>query len=357
MTLLELLVVVAILAVLATVAIQSTTEIGDQTRYEATQRTVSSFRAAVLGPEGQMSPDGSPVLTGFLSDMGRLPLSVSITSPDLNAQGALLELYSETLPAGLSAYAVRTVSPSTTTPLMVGVTSINTNEVYGSLSAGFVRVPAGWRGPYIRKPSSRYTMVDGWDKPMVSRWDLGIANEEVAVWPTMLLEYRTNLASFGYGSDQLYTPVLSANREVSGVVTSSGFEGAPTASGVYTGTFDSTISRTEVQNDLIVQVSTPPGKYSTTNSFNLLLMAYGPNPNVATDGKPLQVYAQQVVFAASTTQITLSGALAPTVGTRVFRAVLRTNSAATYSAANYARSAPLTVPVTRFTQSVNLLIP
>jgi prepilin-type N-terminal cleavage/methylation domain-containing protein len=366
MTLLELLVVVAILAVLATVAIQSTSEIGDQTRFEASQKSVSAFRAAVLGPDGQVAPDGSPIASGFLSDIGRLPRVSTILDADFNDQGGLPELYSETLPAGLRPYAVWTVGSANTTAVTAPVppatfNALNTNEVfasYGNLAAGFIRVPAGWRGPYIRKPSSSYTLLDGWQKPLVSRWELGTSVAEIPIWPSMLLEFRTNLTTYGYGSSQLYTPILSSGRECSGIMTTSGFEGAPNAAGVYSSVFESLISQNDVRNDLVVQVVTPAGKYSTTSNFQLLLMVYGPNPNVASDNRPLFVYAQQATYTSAQFQFTLSGLMAPTAGLRVFRAVLNINpTASTYSHANYVRSPPIAVPITRLTQSVNISIP
>lgn len=358
MTLLELLVVVAILAILASVAIQSTSEIGEQTRYDATQKTVEAFRGAVLGPSGQLAPDGSSILSGFLSDMGRLPLAKSITTADGDQQGSLLELYSESLPGDLKAYSVHTVtSGNTFATLGSGDWSRHTNEVFGGLASGFIRVPAGWRGPYLRKPSSVYTLVDGWEKPIVSRWELGLTVDVVQNWPTMLLEFRTiTTGTLGYGPSQAYTPILTSGREVSGVFCGSGFDGSFTP-GTYSATFDSLISQSEIRNDLIVQVTVPAGKYSTASSFPLLLMSYGPNPNVAIDNKPVQVYAQQSPLAASQIQFTLAGSLAPSVGVRVFRAVLKTNSVANTSATNYVRSPPIVVPVTRFTQSINIPLP
>ncbi len=298
-----------------------------------------------------MAPDGSSVLSGFLSDMGRLPRSLSITTPLGDSVGGLPELYSETLPSGLKPYAVYNVSSANTTAIYAsGYNSTNNSQVFGSVG-DIIRVPAGWRGPYIRKPSSMFSMVDGWEKPIVSRWELGTNIFDLSIWPSALLEFRTDPAAFGFGVDQIYTPVLTAGREVAGIFTTSGFEGSPTGGGVYSGQFESLVSSNEIRNDIVVQVTAPAGKYSTTSSFPLLLMAYGPNPNVVADTRPVQVYAQQTVFAASQTQFTLTGTAAPTVGVRVFRAVLRTNLTGSV------RSPPIVVPVTRFTQSINIPLP
>lgn len=358
MTLLELLVVVAILAVLATIAVQSTSQIGDQTRFESTQKTVDSFRGAVLGPQGQIGPDGGSLLSGFLSDMGRLPFSSSITSAS-GDQGALVELYAEALPPGLQAYGVHTVNPLNTVAIPGTAVdwSLHTNEVFvGSVSGGFVRVPAGWRGPYLRKPASQYTIVDGWEKPIVSRWDKGTNIDLVDTWPSGLLEFRTNSAAYPYRMNGDYTPILTSYRPVSGLFTQSGFEGAP-VTGAYAGQFESLISQSEIRNAVLVQVTAPTGKYSTTSSFSLLLTVYGPNPNVSSDGRPIQVVAQQVTFSSNPIQIVLSSSLAPTVGVRVFRASLKTNNVANPSLTNYVRSAPMVVPITRYTQSINIPLP
>ena len=76
LTLVELLVVLAILIILTTVAISATDQFLEQARHDATQRTLQSIQDAIMGPANQRAPDGSMVITGFVSDMGRLPTPV-----------------------------------------------------------------------------------------------------------------------------------------------------------------------------------------------------------------------------------------------------------------------------------------
>ena len=159
MTLLELLVVVAILAVLATVAIQSTTDIGNQTRYEVTEKSLAAFRDATLGPANQTSPDGNAMITGFIADMGRPPRSRALVHPELGTLNDLSELYAEGLPGSLKPFGLYpATSANLATTMITGVS--NTNLLYDPA----LRIPAGWRGPYLRKPSTELSLVDGWGK-------------------------------------------------------------------------------------------------------------------------------------------------------------------------------------------------
>jgi type II secretory pathway pseudopilin PulG len=123
MTLVELLVVLAILALLTTMAITSSDVVLGQGRYDATVRSLQEIQDAVLGPTNARQPDGAVVVSGFLADVGRLPLS-------------LAELWSK--PNGLAAFAIRPASDTD------------------------VRVGSGWRGPYLRLPIGVESLYDGW---------------------------------------------------------------------------------------------------------------------------------------------------------------------------------------------------
>ncbi|MFW5693484.1 MAG: type II secretion system protein, partial [Thermoguttaceae bacterium] len=89
MTLVELLVVLTILAILSAVAVFSTETVVRQGRFEATQRTLRAVEEAVLGPEAFRAEDGNLSTSGFVADIGRLPVD-------------LAELWS---PGGLPAFA------------------------------------------------------------------------------------------------------------------------------------------------------------------------------------------------------------------------------------------------------------
>lgn len=115
-TLIELLVVLTILAILTTVAVTSVDGIQDQTRYDATQRTLNDIRAGILGPN-TVGVNGQLSAGGYLQDVGWLPLSTS----DLAISPSI------TLPSTATRMPVRTYS--------------NTWKTY-----------FGWNGPYANQP-------------------------------------------------------------------------------------------------------------------------------------------------------------------------------------------------------------
>ena len=136
LTLVELLVVLVVLAILTTVAIQATSSVVDQGRYDATQRTLQNLQDATVSPVGQREPDGTPLITGFVADVGRLPNAVG-TDPLTQLQ----ELWAN--PNGLTAYSLQT-APS------------DAQVVLG----------CGWRGPYLQLPLGTTFLRDGWGNPL-----------------------------------------------------------------------------------------------------------------------------------------------------------------------------------------------
>src|SRR5262249_50033275 len=93
MTLVELLVVLTILAILAAAAMTATEVFVDQGRYDANARTLTSIREAVVGPDNARQTDGTVLVSGFVADMGRLPVAVG-TDPTT----ALAELWANPYP-------------------------------------------------------------------------------------------------------------------------------------------------------------------------------------------------------------------------------------------------------------------
>jgi type II secretory pathway pseudopilin PulG len=134
LTLVELLVVLTILIILTTVAVVSTDQFLDQARYDATQRTLQNVQSAITGPGGQREPDGTPLITGFVADIGRLPLATA------DSTGALTldELWSN--PSGLPAFTLQQ-APAPDTD---------------------VSILCGWRGPYLQLPLGSTQLTDGW---------------------------------------------------------------------------------------------------------------------------------------------------------------------------------------------------
>jgi prepilin-type N-terminal cleavage/methylation domain-containing protein len=124
-TLLEMVVVLAILAVVTAVATRELVRGQDQHRFAASQRGLEELRAAILGAPAIRALDGTPLLTGFVADMGRYPTS-------------LAELWTNITG---TAFALRAADDDA--------------EV---LLAG------GRRGPYVRLPIGASSLKDGWGR-------------------------------------------------------------------------------------------------------------------------------------------------------------------------------------------------
>lgn len=149
MTLVELLVVLTILAILAGVAVFSTETVVRQGRFEATQRTLRAVEEAVLGPEPFRAEDGSLATSGFVADIGRLPVALS-------------ELWS---PGDLPAFQ------------FVPAAAENLKPADAAYADDEVVVPCGWRGPYLRLPVGAAEALDGWGRSFEA--DLDAATGEI----------------------------------------------------------------------------------------------------------------------------------------------------------------------------------
>ena len=170
MTLIELLVVLTILVILTTIAITSTSQVMDQGRYDATQRTLQNIQDAIVGPANQRAADGSLLITGFVADMGRLPQTVDATSEPLR------ELWDASVIPATSAYGIQTFPNATIT------SAANSTTAFGLVNAAgtpynpstasvalTVTLPAGWRGPYLQLATgSSGRLLDGWGNPFDS---------------------------------------------------------------------------------------------------------------------------------------------------------------------------------------------
>jgi prepilin-type N-terminal cleavage/methylation domain-containing protein len=148
MTLLELLIVVAILAVLTSVAVTSTDVLLGQGRCDATRRNLTSVEEAVLGPADARQADGTLSVTGFVADVGRLPVCANA----VYARFGLAELWAR--PSTLAWFGIR--SPTDDPE---------------------VKVPCGWRGPYVRLPLGHDYLLDGWGNSFVLLNTSGTAAE------------------------------------------------------------------------------------------------------------------------------------------------------------------------------------
>jgi prepilin-type N-terminal cleavage/methylation domain-containing protein len=146
LTLVELLVVLAILAVMTTVAMTLTDSVVDQGRYDATRRTIESVENAILGPANQTDADGSRLISGFVADVGRLPVAVG-SDPRTQLQ----ELW---LPGTLKPY-----------------------QAWIPAEDADVKLLAGWRGPYLQLPPATPDLRDAWGEAFIL---LNAASEPLA---------------------------------------------------------------------------------------------------------------------------------------------------------------------------------
>lgn len=158
-TLIELVLVLVILSVLATVALETVEPEVDQTRFEASQRTVDSVRDAIF--DEQLIADGRTIYTGFVVDMGRPP----VTRVDVvdNSLLTASELWDQ---QALQSYGA----------IEANSTNITSNDAENKKDADgdvvvedtdvFVRF--GWRGPYLQLPSGASNLFDGFGHRMTS---------------------------------------------------------------------------------------------------------------------------------------------------------------------------------------------
>lgn len=137
LTLVELVVVLVILAALAATAISSTEGLVEESRREESERELANVEDALLGAFDQQGPAARPTIAGFVSDVGRLPKApVDLAAPRLS------ELWLP--PAGVAPFAIQ--SPTGDPEL---------------------RLPGGWRGPYLRLGVGATELRDGWARTYV----------------------------------------------------------------------------------------------------------------------------------------------------------------------------------------------
>jgi len=115
----------------------------DKERFDAAQRLLGEIEEAVLGVRNARDTDGALVVNGFVADMGRLPRTTG-GDPLL-----LSELWSMPLTFDIRPATVENLSDP-------------------AHADSEVRVPCGWRGPYLRLPFGAADLKDPWGKPLVS---------------------------------------------------------------------------------------------------------------------------------------------------------------------------------------------
>jgi len=160
-TLIEMTVVLLLMTLLASVAIRETNSLGFQVRYEQTQERLERIKEAILGNPRQII-NGQQAVSGFVADMGRLPVSIR----------ELIQLSSYCSDA-----TKLTVTDCENTPGAVwfgrksyGLCSLNyPNETQCLANAGSWThlFYGGWNGPYLNisgNPADSNAFTDGWGR-------------------------------------------------------------------------------------------------------------------------------------------------------------------------------------------------
>ena len=143
LTLLELMVVLVILAIVATVALQSLGPRVETERLSAASRLVEEIKGAVIGPVQKYQIDNTPLISGFVSDVGRYPLAQS-NSVEEESPAILAELWDvETYLASQFPFQFREGPDQ-------------------PIDYSNIRLPCGWRGPYLQLPIGQDNIVDPW---------------------------------------------------------------------------------------------------------------------------------------------------------------------------------------------------
>lgn len=195
LTLLEMVVVLVILIALAGAALQASTGLADEGRYEGSRRTLEAIDLATVGSSDDREPDGSARLTGFVADMGRLPVSTSD-----GTDATLEELL--TLPSGATAYGLKDAPALTFSALSLQ-------------AAGEFVLGAGWRGPYVRLGVGVSELRDGWGNKLVL---LSAADDsEISGAGTSVGAVRSLGSDGADGGTGLYSPDLDVQWLQTGV--------------------------------------------------------------------------------------------------------------------------------------------
>jgi len=148
-TVIEMLIVVAMLAALTTVAMRMLEPVAQQSRYDATLRTLQEIRSAVAGKADAGSSNTDQAISGFVADVGRPPYS-------------LHELFANDNPTLGNTSAPAVTAPPLFDIVPAGDTNQNNHDVM---------VARGWRGPYLQLPPGATSLVDGWGRALVPIYD------------------------------------------------------------------------------------------------------------------------------------------------------------------------------------------
>ncbi len=148
LTLLELLVVLVILSIVATVAVNSLQPRVKAQRFEKTRSQLDNILASTVGGIRKQQSDGTPLISGFVADIGRLPKAgFSVLENRGNDGYELHELWDFNSPIAQN-YPFRFRSGPTQ-----------------PVDYSHIQIPCGWRGPYLHLPLGQSHLLDSWGKP------------------------------------------------------------------------------------------------------------------------------------------------------------------------------------------------
>ena len=295
-TLVEMLVVLAILVALASIAVTSLEGVQDQARNDATQRGMQSIEDAVLGQQNLHTPDGVPVITGFVADIGRLP-KAAIKTVNGVSQTQPQELWDN--PYGLAAFGIKqaVIGNIPTGTAGTAPTGDEDSEVY---------VPCGWRGPYLRLGIGQSALADGWGNPFEL---LKVDRTPVAVTPTP--DEISIVRSLGVDNVRNSTATNDYREDVYVNFNTSAFSGASTGQ-----EYPAVSASDNYHAPLTVSVRNYDAS-PISAGVTVTLKYYGPDPAT---GK-IKVFTSAQTVATSSANITfVISDPAITIGSRVLRA-------------------------------------
>ena len=298
-TLVELVVVLAILIALATVAVSSLEGVQDQTRYSATQQGLQNIEDAVLGPANQLSPQGVPLVTGFVADIGRVPVATLING--ISQPQELWDNPNNLNPFGVYPAAIANIPGGT-----AGLAPAGDEDPA-------VFVACGWRGPYLRLGIGQTTLTDGWGNP----YDLLDPTRTVVIPPGQINIVRSLGVDYIVNS----SPTNNYNEDIYLNFNTNQFNGT-TAINDYPAVsardrYHASPLQVTVQNGNGSPLGSPPSALPLT----VTLKYFGPDPLT---GKIKVITAQTIITSTTPSLVfTLTNA-SITIGPRILRAYMAT---------------------------------
>ena len=150
-------VVLVILAIVSTVALQALQPQVESQRFDSASKLLGEIKLASLGPNQKFQTDGTPLISGFVADVGRLPAPFAPTNQE--------ELNSRESDSTLNE------SPNVLSELWSPNSQLATQFPYQFRSGptqpidySSIRIPCGWRGPYLQLAIGANSVKDPWGR-------------------------------------------------------------------------------------------------------------------------------------------------------------------------------------------------